>query len=131
MQCAEKRRTHGNMLYMLHEPSVIVLIVLQYWTLQHLFPVGLSDVVDVATVKLYCPRCRDVYLPKATRHMNVDGAYFGTSSPHMMFMVHPDQLPRQSTNQFTAKLYGFKIHPEAYQLQQVSPKSCVAASSVK
>ena len=38
---------------------------------------------------------------------------------HMLFMVHPEYRPKRPTSQFVARLYGFKIHPMAYQLQQV------------
>ncbi|RYY34053.1 hypothetical protein EON62_03635 [archaeon] len=35
---------------------------------QPLLPAGLSDLPRTATVVLYCPRCNDVYYPKASRH---------------------------------------------------------------
>ena len=59
----------------------------------------------------------DVYTPKSSRHHHTDGAYFGTGFPHMLFMVHPEYRPKRPTNQFVARLYGFKIHSLAYQLQ--------------
>lgn len=102
-------------------------------------------------VKLYCPKCMDVYTPKSSRHHHTDGAYFGTGFPHMLFMVHPEYRPKRPANQFVPRsaplllfpsqntqncfellftleltdgtstasyrLYGFKIHPMAYQLQ--------------
>ena len=79
---------------------------------------GLSDVPGEAMVKLYCPKCMDVYTPKSSRHHHTDGAYFGTGFPHMLFMVHPEYRPKKPTNQFVPRLYGFKIHPLAYQIQQ-------------
>ncbi len=59
----------------------------------------------------------DVYTPKSSRHHHTDGAYFSTGFPHMLFMVHPEYRPKRPTNQFVARLYGFKIHSMAYQLQ--------------
>ena len=35
----------------------------------------------------------------------------------MFFMVHPEYRPKKPVKQFAARLYGFKIHPMAYQLQ--------------
>jgi casein kinase II subunit beta len=85
---------------------------------QPMLPIGLSDVPGESMVKLYCPKCTDVYNPKSSRHNQTDGAYFGTGFPHMLYMVHPDYRPKRPTNQFVPRLYGFKIHPLAYQLQQ-------------
>uniref|UniRef100_A0A8C6SHZ4 Casein kinase II subunit beta n=1 Tax=Neogobius melanostomus TaxID=47308 RepID=A0A8C6SHZ4_9GOBI len=70
-----------------------------------------------AMVKLYCPKCMDVYTPKSSKHHHTDGAYFGTGFPHMLYMVHPEYRPKRPANQFVPRLYGFKIHPMAYQLQ--------------
>uniref|UniRef100_A0A8B9S5E6 Casein kinase II subunit beta n=1 Tax=Apteryx owenii TaxID=8824 RepID=A0A8B9S5E6_APTOW len=80
-------------------------------------PPRLSDIPGEAMVKLYCPKCMDVYTPKSSRHHHTDGAYFGTGFPHMLFMVHPEYRPKRPANQFVPRLYGFKIHPMAYQLQ--------------
>ncbi|XP_036361111.1 casein kinase II subunit beta isoform X2 [Octopus sinensis] len=84
---------------------------------QPMLPIGLTDVPGEAMVKLYCPKCQDVYTPKSSRHHHTDGAYFGTGFPHMLFMVHPEYRPKRPANQFIPRLYGFKIHPLAYQLQ--------------
>lgn len=117
-----------------------------YCESQHMLPLGLSDVPGEAMVKSYCPKCMDVYTPKSSRHHHTDGAYFGTGFPHMLFMVHPEYRPKRAANQFVPRyvleilrnfifnvyiklildnnsfdifrLYGFKIHPLAYQIQQ-------------
>ncbi|XP_059611418.1 casein kinase II subunit beta isoform X2 [Phlebotomus argentipes] len=88
-----------------------------YCESQPMLPLGLSDVPGEAMVKSYCPKCVDVYTPKSSRHHHTDGAYFGTGFPHMLFMVHPEYRPKRPTNQFVPRLYGFKIHSLAYQIQ--------------
>ena len=82
-----------------------------------MLPIGLSDVPGTAMVKLYCPKCVDVYTPKSSRHYRTDGAYFGTGFPFMLFMEHPELKPNRPANQFVPRLYGFKIAPSAYQIQ--------------
>ena len=72
---------------------------------------GLSDVPGEAMVKLYCPKCMDVYNPKSSRHHHTDGAYFGSGFPHMLFMVHPDCRPKRSPNQFVPRL-EFCLHAQ-------------------
>ncbi|KDN53030.1 hypothetical protein K437DRAFT_253684 [Tilletiaria anomala UBC 951] len=60
---------------------------------QQLLPVGLSDLPFQKAVKLFCPRCEDIYSPKSSRHGTIDGAFFGSTFPHMLFMVYPHLLP--------------------------------------
>ncbi|CAF0790746.1 unnamed protein product [Brachionus calyciflorus] len=84
---------------------------------QPMLPIGLSDVPGEAMVKLYCPKCMDAYTPKSSKHHHTDGAYFGTGFPHMLFMVHPEYRPKRPANQFVPRIYGFKIHQQAYNFQ--------------
>jgi len=88
-----------------------------------MIPIGISDIPGQAMVKLYCPKCDDVYTPKSTRHHHTDGCYFGTGFPHMLFMVHPEYRPAKPTQKYAPSLYGFKINKHAYDLQyQASEK---------
>jgi casein kinase II subunit beta len=94
---------------------------------QLLLPVGLSDLPAEAMVKLYCPKCQEIYNPKSSRHQHIDGAFFGTSFPHMLFMVHPELRPPRTIAQYTPRLYGFKLHPLAHQIQyQASERARMA-----
>src|ERR1700722_19427907 len=63
---------------------------------QSLLPVGLTDLPYEKSVKLHCGRCEDIYSPKSSRHGSIDGAYFGTSFPHLLFLVYPSLLPPKS-----------------------------------
>ncbi|CAB4408642.1 unnamed protein product [Rhizophagus irregularis] len=82
---------------------------------QPLLPVGLSDQPYTKSVKLYCPRCEDIYNPKSTRHASIDGAYYGSTFPHMLFQVYPHLLPPKSNERYIPRIFGFKIHDIAKQ----------------
>ncbi|KAH8926709.1 casein kinase II beta subunit, partial [Atractiella rhizophila] len=81
---------------------------------QPLLPVGLSDISYQKAVKLYCPRCEDIYSPKSSRHGSIDGAYFGTTFPHMLFMMYPHMVPPKHNNGvvsiYRPKIFGFNVH---------------------
>jgi casein kinase II subunit beta len=81
---------------------------------QQMLPIGLSDQPGQHTVKLYCPRCKEVYNPRSSRHQHVDGASFGTTFPHMLYAVHADAFESKALVPFVPRIYGFKIHSSAY-----------------
>ncbi|KAL8995665.1 MAG: hypothetical protein Q9169_004635 [Polycauliona sp. 2 TL-2023] len=78
-----------------------------------LLPCGMSDVPHIQSVKLYCPRCEDLYNPKSSRHSNIDGAYFGTSFTNILFQVYPALVPEKSKERFVPKVFGFQVHGPA------------------
>merc|ERR1719473_1565884 len=47
---------------------------------QCVLPVGMSEELRTSRVKVFCPRCQEVYIPKK-KCPDVDGAYFGCSFP--------------------------------------------------
>ncbi|PVU96966.1 hypothetical protein BB559_002182 [Furculomyces boomerangus] len=82
---------------------------------QPLLPLGITDVPGKYSVFLYCCKCEDVYNPKQNRHRSVDGAYFGTSFPHMFLDTYPYLKPQLSESEmkkfrYEPKMFGFKLH---------------------
>lgn len=77
---------------------------------QPLLPVGLSDNPFQKAVKLFCPRCEDIYSPKSSRHGTIDGAFFGSTFPHMLFMVYPNVLPSKSPTAQSPFLLTSSLH---------------------
>ncbi|KAJ3071262.1 casein kinase 2 regulatory subunit [Podochytrium sp. JEL0797] len=77
---------------------------------QAVLPVGLSDVPGYRSVMLFCPRCEDCYAPPSRRHAVVDGAYFGTTFPHLLIQVYPQLMPTKPNDRYVPKIFGFKIH---------------------
>lgn len=78
-----------------------------------LLPMGNSDIPNVDTVKLYCPKCEDTYNPKSSRHASIDGAYFGSSFHNMLFQVYPALVPEKSIRRYEPRVYGFRVHAAA------------------
>ncbi|CCJ30693.1 unnamed protein product [Pneumocystis jirovecii] len=75
-------------------------------------PCGRSDLPGVETVKLFCPNCLDIYVPPNSRFQNIDGAFFGTTFPHLFFQIYPEYKPtilQKCFRVYQPKIYGFKI----------------------
>ena len=79
-------------------------------------PKGVSDVPTRHDVILNCPKCKQVFITSADRLTMIDGAYFGTSFPHLVFMVHPElrPLPLPKNESYENRIHGFKVHPKGY-----------------
>ncbi|GAA5877211.1 hypothetical protein JCM8547_006299 [Rhodosporidiobolus lusitaniae] len=98
-----------------------------------LVPCGRSDLPGVDTVKLFCSNCLDMYVPPSSRFQGVDGAFFGTTFPHLLAQTYPpptNTLPvqpapsnpseREPTTPLTSaarvyvpRIYGFKVSERA------------------
>lgn len=56
-------------------------------------PCGRSDLPGLDTVKLFCANCIDCYAPPSSRFHGVDGAFFGTTFPHLLFQCYREIAP--------------------------------------
>lgn len=77
---------------------------------QPCLPVGQSDTPRSSTVKIYCPKCEDIYYPRSKYQGNIDGAYFGTTFPHLFLMTHGQLKPQKTSQTYVQKIFGFKVH---------------------
>lgn len=78
---------------------------------QPCLPVGQSDIPRASTVKIYCPKCDDIYYPRSKYQGNTDGAYFGTTFPHLFLMTHGNLKPSSAAaGSYVPRVFGFKIH---------------------
>lgn len=73
-------------------------------------PVGQSDIPCTNTVKIFCSKCEDVFYPKSSRHGSIDGAYFGTSFPHLFLQTYSELRGVEPTQKYIPRIFGFKIH---------------------
>mmetsp|Transcript_12181 Transcript_12181/g.27662 ORF Transcript_12181/g.27662 Transcript_12181/m.27662 type:complete len:262 (-) Transcript_12181:97-882(-) len=77
---------------------------------QAVLPIGTSDLLRQSAAKVFCPSCREIYFPKSSRLECLDGAYFGTSFPHLFFLTYPQHVPQSLPPPFVPRIYGFRIH---------------------
>ena len=52
----------------------------------NVLPVGMKEEMKSSRVKIFCPRCKEVYITKG-KSIDIDGYHFGTSFPHLLLMV--------------------------------------------
>ena len=77
---------------------------------QACLPVGTSDIPRQSTVKAYCPKCEDIFYPRNKYQTNIDGAYFGTTFPHLLLMTHAPDRPSKAEHSYVPRVFGFKLH---------------------
>jgi casein kinase II subunit beta len=85
---------------------------------QPVLPTGLLDQPGQKGLKLYCPHCEDVYTPPSRRHSSIDGAFFGTSFPHLFLQAFPEHLPKKRSERYVPKIFGFKLHSAMKEIQE-------------
>ncbi|XP_030965353.1 putative casein kinase II subunit beta-4 isoform X3 [Quercus robur] len=76
---------------------------------QPCLPVGQSDIPRSSTVKIYCPKCEDIYYPRS-KYQDIDGAYFGTTFPHLFLMTYGHLKPQKASQSYVPRVFGFKMH---------------------
>ncbi|KAM3366280.1 hypothetical protein ACQJBY_015628 [Aegilops geniculata] len=77
---------------------------------QPCLPVGQLDIHRSSTVKIYCPKCEDIYYPRSKYQGNIDGAYFGITFPHLFLMTYDHLKPQKPSQRYVPRVFGFKLH---------------------
>lgn len=74
-------------------------------------PVGTSDIVRESSVKVFCPCCKEIYYPRSARHKALDGAFWGTTFPHLLLMqIHDGPPPaRKQVVPYVPRVFGFRV----------------------
>jgi hypothetical protein len=85
---------------------------------QTVLPVGQSDMPRCSTVKIFCPMCWDLYFPRSRTHNTLDGSYWGTTFPHLFLHTYQTLVPQRNPERYIPRIYGFKIHKSAAQVQR-------------
>ena len=77
----------------------------------------MSEELRTSRVKVFCPRCEEVYIPKK-KCPDVDGAYFGCSFPSIFLMViylcekqnNLDIVIQQNNQTYIPRVFGFRLY---------------------
>lgn len=109
---------------------------------QPCLPLGTSDIPCNSAVKIYCPKCEDIYFPRCKYQSSIlflsfdiivfkllvwqylfspwrllgtdmDGAYIGTTFPHLYLMSYPSSKPAKATEKYVPRVFGFKLHKDS------------------
>eukprot|EP00440_Ansanella_granifera_P044196 gb/GFBE01047896.1/.p1 GENE.gb/GFBE01047896.1/~~gb/GFBE01047896.1/.p1 ORF type:complete len:259 (+),score=52.14 gb/GFBE01047896.1/:1-777(+) len=101
---------------------------------QHVLPMGLSEDLRAAQVKIFCPKCEQAYACKS-KHKELDGACFGMSFPQIFLQSYPSLVPPDPPRPFIPRIFGFKLHKQksliAFKLEQEqSPSPAQATTEV-
>jgi casein kinase II subunit beta len=83
---------------------------------QGVLPVGMNDKLRVSRVKVFCPKCEELYVPQtnSARAAALDGSYFGTSLCHVFLKAYENLivLPPVTYN-YEPMIFGFKMAGKA------------------
>jgi casein kinase II subunit beta len=77
---------------------------------QPALPIGRSDMPRNYTAHVFCPSCRDIFTPRSSRSASIDGAYFGTTFPHLFMLTFPELIPPHESECYVPRVFGFQIH---------------------
>eukprot|EP01064_Diplonema_japonicum_P039585 TRINITY_DN996_c0_g1_i2.p1 TRINITY_DN996_c0_g1~~TRINITY_DN996_c0_g1_i2.p1 ORF type:complete len:263 (+),score=41.25 TRINITY_DN996_c0_g1_i2:147-935(+) len=88
---------------------------------QSVLPVGQSDILREASVKVFCPKCEDIYFPRSAKHKSLDGAFWGTTFPHLFCICNPSLFANvtKPTYSYVPKIYGFRIRKQKKEKDQI------------
>ena len=59
----------------------------------------------------------------------MDGAYFGTTFPHLLLMTYPSMKPAKQQEVYVPRVFGFKLHASNVAAQPAAIAAAAAASS--
>ena len=80
---------------------------------QTVLPVGLSDTVSLSgdnPMKLFCARCRELYEHSVPGGNYIDGAFFGSTFPHLFLQTYGELRPARCGRAYVPRVFGFKVH---------------------
>lgn len=98
---------------------------------QPVLPVGQSDVIRESSVKVFCPKCEDIFYPRSSRHKSLDGAFWGTSLPHLLLLTMAESHPpiARPIQKYVPRIFGFRVRKPAAAEESAEPPASAPVSS--
>lgn len=80
----------------------------------NLLPIGLHESLGKSSVKLFCPKCQEVYYP-SSKYAKIDGAAFGPSFPSLLLLsVQNLKLNTGPLLKYVPRIFGIKVHQSVF-----------------
>ena len=89
-------------------------------------PMGTTDEPKQNHVKLFCPKCKDVY-NCSSKHRDIDGSFFGPTFPNLFFMTFTDLIPENKVELHVPRVFGFKINNSISNMNHNSNSSMISS----
>jgi len=92
---------------------------------QTVLPVGLSDTVSNGgdnPMKLFCPRCQQLYDHTVPGGNYIDGSFFGTTFPHLFIQSYSELRAQPSSMTYIPRVFGFKIRKTSQIQTETTPE---------
>ena len=64
-------------------------------------------------MKLFCGRCKELYDHNVPGGNYIDGAFFGSTFPHLFLQTYGELRPVPSSRTYVPRVFGFKVHQGA------------------
>ena len=61
-------------------------------------------------MKLFCSKCQELYDYNVPGGNYIDGAFFGTTFPHLFFQTYRELRPPSCSTKYVPRVFGFKVH---------------------
>lgn len=71
-----------------------------------------SIVLSFANLVILCSACHMIV--SLTPAIDIDGAYFGTTFPHLFLMTYGHLKPQKPSQSYISRIFGFKLHKPWY-----------------
>ncbi|KAL0097777.1 casein kinase II beta subunit CKB1 [Phycomyces blakesleeanus] len=78
-----------------------------------ILPCGRFEEAGQESIRMYCPRCMDLYSAPSSVHQCIDGAHFGSTYHHLLFLAYPELVPAPKRHIYQPRIFGFRVNEKS------------------